>query len=111
MPKAALVLVERLVQFGGDHVFYADQAGTGLGAIVEEALSNVFGQMAAVMVGLDDALRIGCIDVESIEVGADAFDGCKVLLRAALAIFTFLLLGTAAIQPGSMLRLSRESWI
>jgi len=43
--------------------------------------------MAAVMVGLNDAFRLGCIDVESIEVRADAFYGRKVLSqRVSMAV-------------------------
>lgn len=51
-----------------------------------EKTPRTFGQVAAVMVGLDDAFGIVCVDVEGIQVGADALDGRKVLSQGGTGL-------------------------
>lgn len=42
--------------------------------------------MCAVVVGLDEAVRLGSVDVEGVEVGADVFEGGEVLGSRVLAL-------------------------
>lgn len=42
VPKLAFVSVESFVESCADHVFDTDDAGIGLGAVVNEALANIF---------------------------------------------------------------------
>jgi len=48
-------LGQGVVQVRLDHVLDADQAGAGGRAIIQQALAHVLGQVAAVVVRLDDA--------------------------------------------------------
>lgn len=75
VPQTALLLVQGLVQVRLDHVLDADQAGAWGGAVVEKALAHILGQVAAVVVSLDDAAWVGRVDVEGVEVGADILEG------------------------------------
>ena len=43
VPELALLGVEGSVEGSGDHVFDADETGVGGGAIVDEALADVWG--------------------------------------------------------------------
>ena len=79
VPQAALVLGQGLVEVGLDHVLDADQTGAGRGAVVQQALADVLGEVAAVVVGLDNAGRVRGVDVEGVEVGADVLEGGEVL--------------------------------
>jgi hypothetical protein len=79
VPETALLLVQGLVQVRLDHVFDANQAGPRGGTIVEQTLAHILGQVAAVVVSLDDAVWVGRIDVEGVEVGADVLEGREVL--------------------------------
>ncbi len=85
VPQAALVLGQRVVHVRLDHVLDTDQAGAGRRAVVEQALPHVFGQVAAVVVCLDDPGWVGGVDVKGVEVSADAFERGEVLgLSASL---------------------------
>ncbi len=80
---AALILRQGVVQVRLYHVLDANQAGAGRRAIVEQALAHVFGQVTAIMVCLDDACWVGGVDVEGVEVGANALNGGKILVMSA----------------------------
>ncbi len=59
----------------GHHVFDADEAGVFLGGVVDEALAEVFADVGAVVVCLDEAgaalAGVGGVDVEGVEKLAD----------------------------------------
>ncbi len=65
MPESAFSGVERGVDFGCGHVFNANKPGAGAGTVVEEALAEVLGLVAAVVVRFDGrAGRVGGVDVD-----------------------------------------------
>lgn len=53
VPKLALVGVESFVEGCADHVFDTDDAGIGIGAVVDEALADVFRRVAPCKPSLD----------------------------------------------------------
>jgi len=59
----------------GHHVFDADEAGVFLGGVVDEALAEVFADVGAVVVCLDEAgaalAGVSGVDVEGVEKLAD----------------------------------------
>lgn len=105
MPKFALLCVERLVQLGSYHVFDADEARAGVGAIVQYALPHIFGmlalsfprrkrlelesdqhlstfgQVAAVVISLDVTFWVVSVDVECVQMRTDGLDWREVLGR------------------------------
>lgn len=86
VPKPTLRRFKGLIKIRGDHVLDANEASVGVWGVVEEALAYFIVEVGAVVVCFDFAAGVVGVDVECVEMGADALQGCEVLNGSELTI-------------------------